>query len=755
MNRLILSVIFLCYLSAYAQEKNAENTISEKHTERGMHNPFRRMYQEFASPNQYRTASGAPGPAYYQQQADYTMQIEIDDENQKLYGKQTITYHNNSPESLEYLWLQLDQNRFAPESPSKKRDNKLVKPLYEPKEFVNTFMTLPFEGGFKVENVKDLSGKPLPYTINQTMMRVDLEKPLAPNTKISFSMEWSYQISDYKKLGGRSGYEYFEKDDNYLYVIAQFFPRMAMYNDVEGWQNQQFWGNGEFALPFGNYDVSITVPSDHLVEATGELQNRKEVFTPEMLKRYALAEKSFDKPVIIATQQEAEVREKSKAKTKKTWRFKAQNVRDFAFSSSRKFIYDAMAVKIGTKNVMAISLYPKESNPLWEEFSTKVVAHTLKTYSKYTLDFPYPKAVSISAEDQGMEYPMICWNHGRPRLNGFTPMDVKFGMISVIIHEVGHNFFPMIVNSDERQWGWLDEGFNTFLQYLTEQEYGKLYPQDIAPYKAFPSERGFPEQITNYMSGDPTYLEPIMSNPEEITQLGENAYSKPSAGLSILRETIMGEELFDFAFKTYVQRWKFKHPTPEDFFRTMSDASGIELDWFWRTWFYTTDYVDLGIKSVKQYQVSEQPSEAVKEMLREKNIKVSNLIPLVHMVSKEDSAYKTENSEKSVIELSTPLSDYIADNRSLEEQAVSPQPNYFYEVTFEKLGGVPMPILLEINYQDNTSEMMKFPVQVWRLNNKEFTYVITSNEPIKSFTIDPQKATADINKENNTFIIKD
>lgn len=755
MNRLILSVIFLCYLSAYAQEKNAENTISEKHTERGMHNPFRRMYQEFASPNQYRTASGAPGPAYYQQQADYTMQIEIDDENQKLYGKQTITYHNNSPESLEYLWLQLDQNKFAPESPSKKRDNKLVKPLYEPREFVNTFMTLPFEGGFKIENVKDFNGKPLPYTINQTMMRVDLEKPLAPNTKISFSMEWSYQISDYKKLGGRSGYEYFEKDDNYLYVIAQFFPRMAMYNDVEGWQNQQFWGNGEFALPFGNYDVSITVPSDHLVEATGELQNRKEVFTPEMLKRYALAEKSFDKPVIIATQQEAEAREKSKAKTKKTWRFKAQNVRDFAFSSSRKFIYDAMAVKIGTKNVMAISLYPKESNPLWEDFSTKVVAHTLKTYSKYTLDFPYPKAVSVSAEEQGMEYPMICWNHGRPSLNGFTPMNVKFGMISVIIHEVGHNFFPMIVNSDERQWGWLDEGFNTFLQYLTEQEYGKLYPQDIAPYKAFPSERGFPEQITNYMSGDPAYLEPIMSNPEEITQLGENAYSKPSAGLSILRETIMGEELFDFAFKTYVQRWKFKHPTPEDFFRTMSDASGIELDWFWRTWFYTTDYVDLGIKSVKQYQVSEQPSEVVKEMLREKNIKVSNLIPLVHMVSKEDSAYKTENSEKSVIELSTPLSDYIADNRSLEEQAVSPQPNYFYEVTFEKLGGVPMPILLEINYEDNTSEMMKFPVQVWRLNNKEFTYVITSNEPIKSFTIDPKKATADINKENNTFIIKD
>lgn len=743
----IFSFVFFSCWNVFSQE----NVIKENKTDRGMKNPFRRMYQEFATPNQHRTASGSPGPAYYQQQADYQMFIEIDDENQRLSGKEIITYHNNSPQSLEYLWLQLDQNQRSPHSPSKKRNNQIMEPFYEPKKFANDYMPVPFEGGFNIESVQDALGKPLPYTINQTMMRVDLDKPLTPNSKISFTIKWNYNINNYRKIGGRSGYEYFEKDDNYLYVIAQFFPRMAVYNDVEGWQNQQFWGDGEFALPFGNYDVSITVPADHIMEATGELQNRKEVFTPKMLERYALAEKSYDKPVIIVTQAEAEAKENKRAKTKKTWRFKAQNVRDFAFSTSRKFIYDAMAVKIGTKNVMALSLYPKESNPLWEQFSTKVVAHTLKTYSQYTLDYPYPKAVSVSAEDQGMEYPMICWNHGRPSLGGFTPMDTKFGMISVIIHEVGHNFFPMIVNSDERQWAWLDEGFNTFLQYLTEQSYGELYPEDIAPFEKYPSERGTPSQIVPYMSLDPAFLEPIMSNPEEISYLGENAYSKPATGLSILRETIMGRELFDFAFKTYVNRWKFKHPTPEDFFRTMSDASGVELDWFWRAWFYTTDYVDISIKSVKQYQVSEEPSEKIKEELKKRNITKENLAPLVFMVSKEDSAYKEVNFEKNVLELSTPLSDYIAENRSLEEQSVSPQPNYFYEITFEKLGGVPMPILLEINYIDGTSEVMKFPVQVWRLNNNEFTYVIAVNQAIASFVIDPENVTADIKTENNTY----
>lgn len=507
--------LLLCFQISVAQETEKKDSEAD----RGLNNPFRRMYQEFATPNQYRTASGAPGPAYYQQQADYVMQLELDDENQKLYGNETITYHNNSPEPLSYLWVQLDQNIREPNSLSEKKNNKYIEPAYSPEKFTDEFMKPPFEGGFHIESVNNEKGKALSYTINRTMMRIDLEKPLLSGEKFVFAIKWNYNINNYQKVGGRSGYEYFEDTDNCLYVIAQFFPRMAVYNDVEGWQNQQFWGSGEFALPFGNYDVSITVPSDHIVEATGELQNRKEVFTPTMLKRYELAEKTYDKPVIIVTQEEVEAKEKTKATDKKTWRYKAENVRDFGFSTSRKFIYDAMAVKIGDKNVMAISLYPKEGNPLWEDFSTKIVAYTLKNYSKHTFDYPYSKAVSVNAEDQGMEYPMICWNYGRPEANGWYSDRIKYGMMSVIIHEVGHNFFPMIVNSDERQWGWMDEGLNTFLQFLTEQSYGESYPQDIAPYTQYPSDRGFPRQIVPYMSQDPSYIAPIMLNPELVFQL--------------------------------------------------------------------------------------------------------------------------------------------------------------------------------------------------------------------------------------------
>jgi hypothetical protein len=582
----------------------AQEAPTKKESGHYNNNRFSQMYDIMATPNMFRTASGAPGPAYYQQQADYKIDVELDDKNTKLFGTETITYHNNAPEPLEYLWVQLDQNRRAADSESPLAESDKMNGSYTPTGFSRTYMEQPFDGGFKIEYVKDAKGKPMEYTINKTMMRIDLASPLKPGEKIVFSIKWWYNINNYFVVGGRSGYEHFAKDGNNLYIIAQFYPRMAVYNDVEGWQNMQFWGAGEFALPFGNFEVTITVPADHIMEATGELQNRKEVFTAAQLKRYELAEKTFDKPVVVVTQQEAEQAEKGFSEKKKTWKFKAKMVRDFAFSTSRKFMYDAMAVKLGGKNVMAISLYPKESNPLWGDNSTKVVAHTLKTYSKYTFDYPYPKAVSISAEGQGMEYPMICWNYGRPDENGFVSEKLKYGMMSVIIHEVGHNFFPMIVNSDERQWTWMDEGLNTFLQYITEQEF----------IEGYPSSRGPAAKIVPYMSGDQKFLEPIMSNSETIHQFGANAYAKPATGLVILRETIMGKELFDHAFKTYANRWKFKHPTPEDFFRTMEDASAVDLDWFWRGWFYSTDYVDIGIKEVKQFRVSvEKPKTEEKK----------------------------------------------------------------------------------------------------------------------------------------------
>ena len=606
-----------------------ENISQQKQTEKINTNKFRQLNQEFASPNMFRTASGAPGPAYYQQQADYIINIELDDANKKIYGDEIVTYTNNSPDLLDYLWVQLDQNVRSKDSPSLIRDSNSVNPAYIPDTFEKEFINDPFDGGFNIEYVRDINDKPLDYFVNQTMMRIDLPKAIGTGESFSFKVKWWYNINDHVNDGGRSGYETFPNDDNRAYIIAQFFPRMCVYDEVEGWQNYQFWGDGEFALPFGNYEVNITVPADHIMEATGKLVNRKDVYSKEMMKRFNKAKKSYDKPVIIVSQEEAEIAEKSFSKDKKTWKFYAENVRDFAFATSRKYILDMMAVKIGNEDKMAVSLYPKEGNPMWEDFSTITVMETLKFYSDYTFNYPYHKAISVHAHRIGMEYPMICFNFGRPNLDGSYSDDEKFGMIGVIIHEIGHFFFPMIVNSDERQWAWMDEGINTFVQYLAEQEFGKKYPDIIYPNKNFPSDRGPAELIVDYMSVDENYLAPIMSNPENVYSLGPNAYGKPATALNILRETVMGEELFDYAFKKYSNRWKFKHPTPEDFFRTMEDASAVDLDWFWRGWFYTTDFVDIGIKEINQYYVSPNPGEEMKKIMEEQGIPRNRLRPLI------------------------------------------------------------------------------------------------------------------------------
>ena len=730
----------------------SSSVISQRiQTEQINTNKFRQLNQEFSSPNMFRTASGAPGPAYYQQQADYKINIELDDLNKKIYGDEIVTYTNNSPDQLDYLWVQLDQNIRSKDSPSLIRDSsKLVEPAYIPNSFDDDFLKKPFDGGFNINHVRGIDNKPLDYFINQTMMRIDLPEPLKTGQSFSFKVKWNYNINNRLEDRGRSGYETFPSDDNRAYTIAQFFPRMCVYDEVEGWQNYQFWGDGEFALPFGNYEVNITVPADHILEATGELINRKEVYTKEMMKRFNQAKKSFDEPVLIVTQEEAEITEKSFSKDKKTWKFIAENVRDFAFATSRKYILDMMAVKIGQDTVMAVSLYPREGNPMWEDFSTITVVETLKFYSDYTFNYPYHKAVSVHAHRVGMEYPMICFNFGRPNIDGSYSDDEKFGMIGVIVHEIGHFFFPMIVNSDERQWAWMDEGINTFVQYLAEQEFGKKYPEIIYPYKNFPSDRGPAEMIVDYMSVDQNYLAPIMSNPENVYSLGPNAYGKPATALNILRETIMGRELFDYAFKKYSNRWKFKHPTPEDFFRTMEDASAVDLDWFWRGWFYTTDYVDIGIKEINQYYVSPNPSEELKKLLiDEMGIPRNSWRPLIFLDKFEND--KENNKEKAPLDNSKLLNNYLNENYSKEEISNLNIPKYYYEVIFDKPGGLVMPIIIDIEYDDGTTERKKYPAQVWRKNDLEVRKVLTSNKKILSIKLDPDKETADIDLSNNSW----
>ncbi|MBK7523223.1 MAG: M1 family peptidase [Saprospiraceae bacterium] len=712
-------------------------------------NPFRQMYDLLPTPNSYRTASGMPGKDYFQQRADYLIHVTLDDNNQILRGKEKVTFYNNSQDALTYIWIQLDQNQMSQQSDSyiiqqHKLENKTSSEKIE--KWDNTF-----DGGYKIEKVFDEKNKNLKYTVNKTMMRIDLPMPLKPGNSFIFQIEYWYNINDRMKLGGRSGFEYFKEDDNYLYTIAQFFPRLCAYNDVEGWQNKQFLGAGEFTLIFGNYEVHITVPEDHLVAATGTLQNIQNVLTQVQEDRFKKAQKSFEQPVIISTMEEAISREKKKSNNQKTWIFKAENVRDFAFASSRKFIWDAMNVQLENGTSMAMSMYPKEGNPLWEKYSTKTVAHTLKVYSKYTIDYPYPVAWSINADRIGMEYPMISFNFGRCEKDGTYSKRTKYGVISVIIHEVGHNFFPMIINSDERQWTWMDEGLTTFVQYLTEQEFERNYPSD----------RGEAQTIVDYMKGEKNKMSPVMTNSESIHQFGSNAYHKPAVALNILRETVMGRELFDSAFKEYARRWAFKQPYPADFFRTMEDASGVDLDWFWRSWFYTTDHVDISISNVNYKKVlPKDPSLKEIALMQDlekqpENIsKLRNKTAINKTYNERDTTlndfYTTYDENKSSADQFTAYEKLTSD-MTPEEKEVLNNTEHFYEISFERIGGIVMPIVYKKIFEDGTEEIVRIPAEIWKMGDKEVTKVEKSDKKIISFILDPFLETADIDTQNNYF----
>ena len=734
----LLIVAFLISTISFAQE----NTSADEKKQEGHYNisKFRQLKQELATPNSYRTASGAPGHEYYQQKADYKMDIILDDEKQRIYGEEVITYHNNSPDVLEYLWVQLDQNVRAADSETKKVTAGGPSTYYSAQTFTEAFLGEPFDGGFKIDYVKNAQGEDMNYTTNRTMMRIDLANQLKSGENISFKIKWWYNIPNYLVNRARSGYENFE-DGNNNYVIAQFFPRMAVYNDVEGWQNLQFLGRGEFTLVFGDYEVNITTPEDHILDGTGHITNRKEMLSSKQWKRYQEALTSYDKPVIIVTQEEAEENEKKASKKTKTWKLKAKNVRDFAFATSRKYILDGQAVKIGDRSVMAISLYPKEGNPLWEEYSTKVVASTLESYSAQMFDYPYHKAISVHAKRQGMEYPMICFNFGRPNADGTYTERTRNGMIGVIIHEVGHNWFPMIVNSDERQWGWMDEGLNTFAQLLAEQDFEPGFPS-----------RAYPKNVVGYMSGDQSRIAPIMTNHDNVFNSGSNAYSKPAAGLYLLREVVLGHELFDKAFKTYSQRWMFKHPTPADFFRTMEDASGTDLDWFWRGWFYTTDYNDIGIKDIKKYKVTNEPTARAKAIAKRYSMSVDDLGKNFYLVEMgaEELEQNQSGEQNSVTEMDG-LKEYLAENLSAEERAALKDTKFFYEIVYEKPGGLVMPILVEFTYADGSKESKNYPAEIWRFNDKEITKFVWTDKEIVSVQIDPNQLTADVNPENNAW----
>lgn len=709
---------------------------------------FEQLETLLPTPNTYRTASGAPGKDYWQQRADYDIKAELDEANRKIIGSETITYFNQSPDELRYVWLQLDQNLFAKGNTTNATKIGGTERVETGGTADETVISDGVDYGFKILSVKDAKGAPLKFVINQTMMRIDLPTPLKPGQTLSFSIDWNYIITDYY---GRSGYEFFPKDGNANFFIAHWFPRMAVYNDVYGWQHKQFLGQGEFTLTFGNYKVAITVPNDHVVGASGELQNPTQVLSAEQIKRWEKA-KTATRPVLLVSQAEAEAAEKGKATGKKTWIFKADNVRDFAFASSRKFIWDAMQVDVEGKKVWAMSLYPKEGNPLWGQYSTMVVAHTLRSYSKHTIAYPYPVAYSChSVAGGGMEYPMISFNGGRPEEDGTYSEGVKAGMIGVIIHEVGHNFFPMIINSDERQWTWMDEGLNTFCQYLAEQEWDRN----------FPSRRGEPQFIVPYMKTDPSQQSPIMTTSDNVLFLGPNAYAKPATGLNILRETIMGRELFDAAFKEYARRWAFKQPYPADFFRTMEDASGVDLDWFWRGWFYGVEPVNQSLESVDWFKMDNLTPEQKNEQARKEAAAKRQTMAVIN--NKKDIA-------KTVVEENPDMNDFYnsydrfatseADKKRFdaatagmpaEEKKLVEANKNFYVLRLKNKGGMPMPVIVKMTFEDGTDEVVRIPAEIWRFNDKEVKKIIPTDKVVTKWTLDPFFEIADIDTDDNIF----
>lgn len=762
-------------LGAEAFANNSEKPNVTAGSEHDAAAKFRQLDHVLPSPNVYRSASGAPGPAYWQQRASHTMDIRLDEDQRRIYAESDIEYTNNSPDTLNYIWLALDQNRFkdgslerrsatASAAGSRRGDGAGGEDSYS---FFALRKEQAFEDrqyGFEFNAIMDADGDALPYIINDSMMRIDLDEPLDSGESITIQVDWEHNILDEVAIGGRGGYEYFEEDDNYIFGMAQWFPRLASYTDYTGWQNKQFLGRGEFTLEFGDYEVNLTVPSDHIVSATGELQNPRDVLTATQRKR--LADINTESPIYIVTPEEAEENEKSKAKGNKTWTFTADNVRDFAWSSSRKYIWDAMKFEqddAEVPEVLAMSFFPKEADPIWSQYSTQAVVHTMDVYNKFAFNYPYPTAQSVNTwERGGMEYPMITFNGYRPsedEKSGETvySRNIKYGLIGVIIHEIGHIYFPMVVNSDERRYTWMDEGLNSFLEYMAEYEWEENFPISRGTQNPL-------DVIPSYMTSSNQV--PIMTQSDSVLQFGPNAYSKPAASLIVLRETVMGRELFDFAFREYATRWKFKRPTPADFFRTMEDASAVDLDWFWRGWYYGTDHVDMAVTGVREYQISTKNPEIEKDIERaeyerdrpenisqirnrEEGLKtrLKRYSDLEDFYNENDKFTVTNADRNKFKKFYDGLEDW---ERKAYDRAMK-DGKYLYFVDFENIGGLISPLPVTIEYENGTSEEMMIPAEIWRRNSEKVTKLFSLDSRAVGFKLDVHHQTADADFSNNSY----
>ena len=770
----LIAALFVFFLASPAIAQGIQQTKGD------FEDKFRQLDEVLPDANVYRNASGAPGHQYWQQQADYRIVADLDEDARRLTARATITYKNNSPDALPWIWLQLDQNRFRKDSMSELTDVFAGPGRRGPAWSApsgNTPARLSLEElrrqqamadntyGYEFGAITLSNGRALDHTIVGTLMRIDLPNTLRPGQSVSFNIEWAFNIVEENVIYARGGYEHFPDDPreggNDIFMFAQWFPRLVAYSDYEGWHNKEFLGRGEFTLEFGDYDVTMTVPNDHIVSSTGVLSNPSSVLTAAQRQRLATA-RSADAPVFIVTPEEAAQNESSTPTSEKSWRFTAQNVRDFAWATSRKFIWDAQGHKqpgAEQETVMAMSFWPKEGGELWRKYSTAAVVHTMEVYSRYAFDYPYPTAQSVNGPVGGMEYPMITFNGPRTTLNDdgsrTYSLSEKVYLVGVIIHEIGHIYFPMVVNSDERQWTWMDEGINSFLDSVAGYEWDPDMPWT----------RSLPRDLIPYMTSDQQV--PIMTHSDSVLNIGPNAYGKPSAAYHILRDTVIGRERFDFALREYARRWRFKRPTPADFFRTMEEASGTDLDWFWRGWFYTTDHVDISLDTIhrlrldtenpdidlsrRRQELANEPEKVGVRLNREQGLPIWVLENpgVTDFYDENDRFVVTPRDTKSYESFLEGLDDW---ERRVFDRAVAEDNNY-YVLNFSNIGGLVMPIILDLRFTDGTSERMMIPAEIWRRNSRNVSklLVFPRDKELAEVVVDPDWETADADVNNNHY----
>ncbi len=646
-----------------------------------------RVLDQWPAPNETRGANGKPGAKYWQQRVDYVIRVGLDTTTHTVTGSERVTYRNNSPDALGYVWFQLDQNIDNPSVSEAMIGATSLPKSISPRaaEFINARLDTK---GYSITRVQLVSKNgqktDAAYVLQGTQMKVPLSSPLATGGAQDIEIDWSYVMPEsFASRNGRGARE--KLKDGWEYLAAQWFPRAAVYDDVVGWQNDQFYGQGEFYLNFGNYDVSITVPHNHIVQSTGVLHESGR--GPDIHAARAPCE-----GVHLASN-----RFTSSPRTKRTrrpraqlvqqpftWRFKAENVRDFAWASSAGFIWDAAGFRYSptAKPIEMHSLYPREALGVWDSLSTKAIAQTMRTYGRLAFEYPYPKASNIHGIVGGMEYPMIAFCGARPPANANAAVlkSVGYGLVAVTIHEVGHNWFPMIVASDERKWTWMDEGLNSYLEGMASVEFDLSWPKARLPMVA--------ANIVGYMKN--TDQVPLMTESDLIHRgFGPNGYTKPASGLFILREQVLGPQFFDAAFREYSAAWMFKHPQPADFFRSMMQASGDNLNWFWRGWFYSTHANDQSLGTVE--------------------------------------------------------------SQSADSLGMSARGRFYNRVTLENKGGLVMPAIMEFTFTDGSKERVKLPVSIWRNNEKKFEYGRFSQKELQSVELDPDNVLADINRENNKW----